>query len=72
VTARAQAMVAVSAAIVVSSPCPVRTTVSPGSVSRRVRMDSRIVGSSLNYRPVAPGPPQKRVSPVNTVPSSSA
>ncbi len=70
--ARAQEMFDVSAAIVVSSPCPVRTTVSPGSVSSRVRIDSRIVGLSLSERPVAPGPPQNSVSPVNTVPRSGA
>ena len=57
----------VSAAIVVSSPCPVRTTVSPGRGSSRDRMDARIVGLSLNDRPVAPGPPQNSVSPVRTV-----
>ena len=67
-TATSQEMWDVSAAIVVSSPCPVRTTVSPGSVSSRVRIDSTIVGWSLNDRPVAPGPPQNSVSPVKTVP----
>ena len=36
-----------SASIVVSSPCPVLTTVSAGSVSSRVRIDSTIVGWSL-------------------------
>ena len=61
-----------SAAIVVSSPCPVCTTVSPGRVSSRVLIDSRIVGRSLKVRPVAPGPPWNSVSPVKTVPSSGA
>ena len=45
--ARAQEMFDVSATIVVSAPWPVRTTVSPGRVSSRERMDRRIVGSSL-------------------------
>src|SRR3954463_6632598 len=56
-----------SAAIVVASPGPVGTTVSPGRVSSCDRIDSRIVGLSLNERPVAPGPPWKSVSPVKTV-----
>ena len=47
VTSDAQVMFPASAAMVVSSPCPVRTTVSPGSVSSRARIDARIVGSSL-------------------------
>ena len=61
-----------SAAMVVSVPWPVWTTVSRGRVSRRVRIDSRIVGLSENDRPVAPGPPWKRVSPVKTTPRDGA
>ena len=53
--------------MVVSEPWPVLTTVSPGSVMSRERMDRRMVGSSLWDRPVAPGPPQNSVSPVKTV-----
>ena len=58
--------------IVVSDPCPVWTTVSSGSANNFERIDASIVGRSLNERPVAPGPPWKRVSPENTQPSSSA
>ena len=54
----------------VESPWPVRTTVSPGSVRSRVRIESTIVSNDENDRPVAPGPPWNRVSPVNTVDSS--
>ena len=52
--------------IVVLSPWPVCTIVSGGSVSSRARIDSTIVGKSLKLRPVAPGPPQNNVSPLNT------
>ncbi len=55
--------------MVVSSPWPVRTFVSGGSVSRRSRIESMIVGKWEYERPVAPGPPLKRVSPVKTTPS---
>ena len=68
----AQVTFACSAAIVVSSPCPVCTTVSPGRVSSLVLIDSTIVGRSLKLRPVAPGPPRKSVSPVKTAPRSGA
>ena len=61
---------AASSAIVVVSPCPVRTTVSDGSVSSRSRIDSMMVGKSLYERPVTLGPPLNSVSPENTVPSS--
>src|SRR5690349_9499106 len=54
----------------VGSPWPVRTAVSPGSVSSRVRIESMIVSNDENDRPVAPGPPWNRVSPVKTVLSS--
>ena len=63
----AQWMLSTSSATTVSSPWPVFTTVSPGSVSSRSWMEARIVGLSLKDRPVAPGPPQNRVSPVKTV-----
>jgi hypothetical protein len=33
-------------------------------------MESMIVGKSENERPVAPGPPENRVSPLNSTPSS--
>ena len=62
----------VSALIVVSSPWPVCTTVSPCRVSSFARIEFRIVGLSLKLRPVAPGPPQKSVSPVNTAVRSGA
>ena len=39
--------------MVVSAPWPVLTTVSPGRVMSRERMDLRMVGSSLWDRPVA-------------------
>ena len=42
----------------------------PGSVSSRSRMESTIVGKSEYERPVAPGPPWKRVSPENSTPPS--
>jgi len=58
--------------MVVVSPCPVWTTVSPGRVSSLSRIEARMVGLSLYERPVAPGPPWKRVSPVKTAVSSSA
>jgi hypothetical protein len=61
-----------SSPIVVSSPCPVRTRVSGASTSRRVLIDSMIVGKSDQERPVAPGPPRNRVSPENTVPDSAS
>ena len=48
-----------SSPIVVSSPWPVSTRVAPGRTSRRVRIDSMIVGKSEKLRPVAPGPPRK-------------
>ena len=35
----------------------------------RPRIDPTMVGKSLYERPVAPGPPRKRVSPLNTSPS---
>ena len=44
--------------MVVDSPWPVCTTVSPGS--RGSRIDSMIVGKSEYERPVAPGPPISR------------
>jgi hypothetical protein len=43
--------------MVVKSPCPVCTVVSPGSVSSLSRIDSMIVPNEENDRPVAPGPP---------------
>ena len=43
-----------------------------GRVSRRSRIDRTMVSKSLYERPVAPGPPAKSVSPVNTAPSSGA
>ena len=46
-----------SAPMVVKSPCPVCTVVSPGSVSSLSRIDSMIVPNEENDRPVAPGPP---------------
>jgi hypothetical protein len=52
--------------MVVDSPWPVWTMVSGGNVSNRDRMDVMIVAKSLWLRPVAPGPPQKSVSPLNT------
>ena len=58
-----------SAPIVVSSPCPVCTTVSSGSAKSLARIDSSIRGRLLKERPVAPGPPLKSVSPVKTQPS---
>src|SRR6185312_12082341 len=61
-----------SSPTVVVGPCPVRTTVPGGSTSSRVRIDSMMVGKSLKLRPVAPGPPEKRVSPLNTVVRSGA
>ena len=56
-------MCSASSPIVVSSPCPVCTTVSAGSVSSRSRIEATIVGKSEYDRPVAPGPPWNRVSP---------
>ena len=58
--------------MLVVSPWPVYTTVSAGSVPSRPEIDCRIVGKSENDRPVAPGPPENRVSPLNTAPSSGA
>ena len=49
-----------------------RTSVSDGSVSSRFRIDSMIVSNEENDRPVAPGPPENSVSPLNSVPSSGA
>ncbi len=43
-----------------------------GSVPSRSEMDSRMVGKSEKDRPVAPGPPLNRVSPLNTAPRSGA
>src|SRR5690606_3368024 len=57
-----------SAPMVVLSPWPVRTSVSGGRVSSRSRIESMIVGKWEYERPVAPGPPWNRVSPVKTVP----
>ena len=56
----------------VSSPWPVCTTVSGGSVSSFVRMLSMIVGKLEKLRPVAPGPPLNSVSALNTTPLSSS
>src|SRR5690348_11747175 len=56
--------------MVVLSPWPVCTTVSPGSLPSRSEIDCRIVGKSEYERPVAPGPPENRVSPLNTTPRS--
>src|SRR6201996_5849878 len=58
--------------MLVVSPCPVYTTVSPGSLPSRPEIDCRIVGKSENDRPVAPGPPENKVSPLNTAPRSGA
>ena len=58
--------------MLVSSPWPVWTIVSSGSVSSRSRIDAMIVGKSEYDLPVAPGPPLNSVSPVNTTPSSGA
>ncbi|CKS82470.1 Uncharacterised protein [Mycobacterium tuberculosis] len=54
--------------MVVLSPWPVCTTVSPGNAPSRPDIDRRIVGKSEYERPVAPGPPANSVSPLNTVP----
>ena len=56
--------------IVVPSPCPVCTVVSAGSANSLSRIDPMIVGKSENERPVAPGPPENRVSPENSSPAS--
>src|SRR5690606_19040951 len=53
-----------SAPIVVSSPCPVLTTVSSGSENSTLLIDSRMTSQLEKLRPVAPGPPLKSVSPV--------
>jgi hypothetical protein len=39
-------------------------------VSSLSRIEEMIVGKSENERPVAPGPPENRVSPVNRTPAS--
>jgi hypothetical protein len=57
---------------VLLSPWPGLITVSSGSVSSFSRIEVMIVPKSLNERPVAPGPPWNRVSPVNTTPSPAA
>jgi hypothetical protein len=46
--------VGASAPMVVESPCPVRTAVSPGRVGSLLQMDSMIVSNEENDRPVAP------------------
>ena len=61
-----------SAPIVVVSPWPVSTVVSAGSVSSRVRIESMIVGKSLNDRPVAPGPAVEQGVPGEHAPRSGA
>ena len=58
--------------MVVESPCPVCTIVSSGNRSSVSRMLRRIVGSSLWLRPVAPGPPQNNVSPLNSTPEATS
>src|SRR5882757_6358660 len=58
--------------MLVVSPWPVYTTVSAGSVPSRPEIDCGIVGKSENDGPVGRGQPGKRVSPLNTAPSSGA
>jgi PAS domain S-box-containing protein len=57
-----------SVPIVVLSPWPVWTTVSGSRTSRRSRIEAMIVPKSEKDRPVAPGPPENRVSPLNSQP----
>lgn len=59
-----------SVPIVVSSPWPVWTSVFSGRGNSLARMEAFRVGRSLYERPVAPGPPLNRVSPVKTQASS--
>src|ERR1700691_4874210 len=54
--------------MVVLSPWPVCTMVSPGNAPSRSEIDCRIVGKSEYERPVAPGPPENSGSPVNRMP----
>ncbi len=43
-----------------------------GQLPSRSEIDCRIVGKSEYERPVAPGPPENKVSPLNTTPRSGA
>jgi MFS family permease len=57
-----------SAPIVVSDPWPVWTIVSGARTSSRSRIEPMMAPKSENERPVAPGPPANKVSPLNSQP----